>query len=135
VKALGRSLLYWLPPIAWAAGIFVLSSLPSLPRPPAYPHEDKVIHALFFGILALWLLRAFAGGQRMRAGKAAALAFVFASLYGAVDEAHQHFVPPRTTDAADWLADSVGAAVVFLAARRLRAGTAQEEGSSEPAKH
>ena len=119
VKTLARRLFYWLPPLAWAGAIFYLSSLTRLPRPPAYPGEDKVIHALFFGILALWLLRALAGGQGMSAGRAAAFAFAFASLYGAMDEVHQHFVPPRTMDAVDWLADTFGAAVVFLAARCL----------------
>ncbi|MBU1693541.1 MAG: VanZ family protein [Verrucomicrobia bacterium] len=126
MRRLGRWLFYWLPPAAWAAAIFGLSSLSSLPRPPAYPGEDKVLHALFFAILALWLLRALTGERRIRLGKAAALAFLAASLYGAFDEVHQYFVPPRTMDAADWLADSLGAAVVFVvavvAARVSRAG-------------
>jgi VanZ family protein len=128
-------LFYWLPPAAWAAAIFVLSSITRFPRPPAYPHEDKVIHTLLFGILALLLLRALWNGRRRAPWKAAALAFALASLYGVLDEAHQHFVPPRTMDIVDWLADSFGAAVVFLAARRSRAGVAKEEGSSELAKN
>lgn len=117
MNALARRLFYWLPPLLWAGGIFYLSSLTRLPRPPMYPGEDKVIHALLFGILALWLLRALAGGSGLPFGRAAAFAFALASLYGAMDELHQHFVPPRTMDALDWLADTAGAAVAFLAAR------------------
>ncbi|MBP7829120.1 MAG: VanZ family protein [Kiritimatiellae bacterium] len=116
MKALGPRLYYWLPPLAWAGAIFYLSSRPSFPRPLAYPHEDKVLHALFFGILALWLFRALSARLGLAAWRSAALAFVLASLYGGLDEIHQYFVPTRSMEAADWLADTAGAAVAVLAA-------------------
>lgn len=37
------------------------------------------------------------------------LAVGFASLYGATDEVHQYFVPERSSDVLDWIADTVGA--------------------------
>jgi VanZ family protein len=126
-----RWLFYWVPPAAWAAAIFGLSSLSHVPRPPAYPGEDKVLHALLFAVLSLLLLRALAGERRMGLGKAAALAFLAASLYGAFDEWHQYFVPPRSMDAVDWLADSVGAAVVFLAAWRDSGRRERERAAGE----
>lgn len=116
MKRPGRILVYWLPPVAWAGAIFVVSSLSLPPQPPVYPFEDKVYHALVFGVLALLLLRAFFEGQQISLARAALLAFILASLYGVVDEVHQYFVPLRTMDVRDWLADTAGAAVSFVAA-------------------
>jgi len=76
---------------------------------------DKVYHALNFGVLALFL--------RLASGRAW-LAVLLASLYGATDELHQAFVPGRSADPADWLADTLGALAAVLLyerwARRAR---------------
>jgi len=80
------------------------------------PPWDKLYHAGNFGVLAALLY--LATGQ-------AWLAVLLASLYGVSDELHQAFVPGRSADAADWLADTTGAlvAVLFLQLwRRRRAG-------------
>ena len=125
---------YWGPPIAWAAGIFLLSSLPIKPQDPGYPLEDKVIHALLFWTLALLFFRALAIGRSMSLPKAAFLAFLFTTLYGVVDELHQSFTPLRTVDVWDWVADLVGAALVFPAAglmRRAGVVTNDREGRRE----
>ena len=42
------------------------------------------------------------------------VAFQFVALYGAADEIHQRFVPNRSCDVLDWLADTLGASLVFL---------------------
>lgn len=47
-------------------------------------------------------------------GRAAALAVAAASLYGVTDELHQLLVPGRSCDAADWLVDTVAAALGAL---------------------
>jgi VanZ family protein len=44
------------------------------------------------------------------------LALSLASLYGATDEFHQSFVPGRSADVLDWLADTLGAALGASAA-------------------
>jgi VanZ family protein len=43
-------------------------------------------------------------------------AAVIASAFGATDEVHQSFVPGRNADVADWVADTLGAAVGALVA-------------------
>jgi VanZ family protein len=52
------------------------------------------------------------------------LAAALGTLYGVSDEIHQHFVPPRTPDILDVVADSIGAclgaSVMTLVARLLR---------------
>jgi len=47
-------------------------------------------------------------------------AALFATLYGATDELHQYFVPTRTFDPADWLADAVDAFAAAGVARWFR---------------
>jgi VanZ family protein len=102
-----KRVLRYLPALAWAGLIFFLSSREHLPDLLPVEGSDKVIHAGFYGVLAAWLLYG-AGGPTSRR---AYLAAVVASLYGVTDELHQHFVPGRTTDVFDWLADTVGAAL------------------------
>jgi VanZ family protein len=103
---LGRAWL-WLPPIVYMLLIFYLSS-ESAPLPEITTRVwDKSLHAIEYGTLALLFCRAFIGE---RYGRLAAIwmAFVFTSAYAASDEWHQLFVPSRSSDLYDWLADSIG---------------------------
>jgi VanZ family protein len=100
----------WGPVLALMALIFALSSQPALPDI-APQVSDKQWHAGTYAALAALVGRALAGGApvAMTAGRAAAAAAI-AAAYGASDEWHQSFVPGRTADHADWLADVAGAA-------------------------
>jgi len=113
VSALGRCL----PALAWAGLIFWLSAQPKLPDLPfLFPGADKLIHAGFYGVLALLVLAALRPRARL-----VWLPIVVASLYGATDEWHQRYVPGRTADVLDWSADTAGAALaVGVWARRTR---------------
>lgn len=78
---------------------------------PGWLALDKLIHAGLYAVLAaLWLW-----ARPDKPWQALALA----SLYGAVDEWHQSWVPGRSADAWDWLADTAGASLV-LALQRVR---------------
>jgi len=116
------------PALAYAAIIFVLSAqsdpLPFLPREIFL--QDKLLHAVEYAVLGGLLVHALrlAG---LRPWVALVAAVVIASAFGATDEFHQSFVPGRSADVADWLADTLGAAVgavLVTAALRLpgRAG-------------
>jgi len=76
---------------------------------PGIPHLDKVAHFSVYGLLGTLLVRTGVGGRR-----SAAVAAVIASLYGVTDEIHQSFVPGRSMEFADWVADTAGAAVAIL---------------------
>jgi VanZ family protein len=72
-----------------------------------------------YGVLAWLTARAF----DLPVTRAAILAFSVVATFGALDEWHQRFVPGRTTDVADLVADIVGAgvgALAFQAAHRRR---------------
>ena len=98
----------------WMAALYYLSDQPSLPAPQLFPHQDKLMHATAYAILAALLLLSMplrtAGFTRHQALTATALA----SLYGISDEFHQSFVPGRDADVFDWLADSSGALISTL---------------------
>lgn len=102
-----RRLLGWLGAAAWGGLIFWLSSTPDaggvfgfLPS-----GSDKVLHGGAFMVLAGLLT--LATGRPL-------LAAALALGYGTSDEVHQLFVPGRTADFADLLADGVGAAAGSL---------------------
>ena len=106
-----RRVRVWGPAWATMVLIFVLSSMSGLGPIPCGV-DDGVAHALQYAVLAALLLRGLAGarwrGVRVRA---AALAVLLATLYGVTDEAHQWFVPGRTAEVTDLVADALGAAV------------------------
>ncbi len=106
--------------LAWCGAIFVLSSRPTIPIPPPFPGADKIYHAAEFGMLCLLVARSF--GRPVPPATRLGFAVLFTFLYGIADEAHQAFVPGRSCDAGDALADFAGALVtaLTLAAARCR---------------
>ena len=104
----------WVWPLVIAVLIFTASSRSSVAGP-RIPHFDKVVHFSVYGLLGTLACRAIAGSR----GAWWALAAVYA--YGATDEWHQYFVPGRSTEVADWVADTAGAAIAILMYRRWTA--------------
>ncbi|PWT82820.1 MAG: hypothetical protein C5B57_08045 [Blastocatellia bacterium] len=68
---------------------------------------DKALHAIEYGALGLLVCRALAG-EGVPRGRAVLIAIVVASAYAASDEWHQAFVPLRSADVLDWVADTIG---------------------------
>jgi VanZ family protein len=97
--------------IAWAALLFILSSTPDL-SPPVhlFDWEDKLHHLLAYTPLG-WLLMRSIVWQGNSSRKMLRLAIVIGILYGITDEIHQHFVPGRTMDWTDAVADAGGVAL------------------------
>ena len=91
--------------------IFAASSIQNLGELPG-GISDKSGHSIGYALLAVLLLRAFARGRlRDVTWLRMVIAIVVATLYGVSDEFHQVFVPGRSADRYDVLADCIGAAV------------------------
>ena len=116
IKPYGMPVRFLLPitcAIFWLA-TFVATHLPSQ-HVPMIGIGDKTMHFACYFVIATLLLLSLAvfGTGLARRVTTVLLTMV---IYGALDEASQHFVPGRTPAIADWLADSLGviAAIVVL---------------------
>jgi VanZ family protein len=98
----------WIPPIAWAGVLFLLSSLTSVPGPD-FPHVDKLGHFVAYAVLGLLLARAVDAS-----GRPLSLAVLLGIGYGVTDELHQALVPLREPSWLDLAADSAGVVVAVL---------------------
>jgi VanZ family protein len=88
------------------AAIFSMSSLP---QPPIPSGGDKPWHTIAYFGLAVLLVRAIAGGLPCRIlPRIAGLAIAIAVTYAVTDEIHQMFVPGRSADVGDLIADTIG---------------------------
>ena len=105
--------MFWAATAGWAGAIWLASTM-TLGDVPVLrlPLADKAAHLGIYGVLgflaagALRTLRPMP--SRWAAGHGAVL---IAALWGWIDEIHQFFVPGRTTEPLDLLADVVGAAL------------------------
>ena len=101
----------WAPVVAWAAVIFVLSSLSDLGT--GLGTWDLVLrklgHAAEFALLGALLARALRHDR---------IAFAAGAAYAVSDEVHQHFVPGRVGAWYDVVIDAAGVAVGIIAWRR-----------------
>ena len=117
-----RRRLYLLLLIVWVAFTFLLTSLPNPKIEVPVPFADKAAHFGFYGVMgflcAVWRRESAIPGRR-----AVLFALAFVAVVGAVDEAHQHWIPGRSMDVFDWLADAsgggMGALFTALLPRRL----------------
>ena len=97
----------WLWPVAIAGLIFFASSQSKIAGP-SIEGIDKVTHFSIYGLLATLVVRL--GHHRQFAW----IALVLVSVYGMTDEWHQSFTPGRSVEFADWLADTLGAALAIV---------------------
>jgi hypothetical protein len=114
-----RKIRAWLPAILWAGMLFFLSAQSILPAiAPSVPNFDKVEHFGAYGLLGILVFDAVRRTTTLALPKAALVAILITSAYGASDEFHQSFVPNRSCDVWDWTADTFGGilgVVVFTA--------------------
>jgi VanZ family protein len=122
--------------IGWAGVIFYLSSQPGIDTPLLFPGQDKLFHLIAFGLLGFLLMGSMkttsSGYRTMQVWFVVALV----ATYGVLDEFHQYFVPGRSVEVYDALADATGALlgawsmyylVRFLASRSKALPHARQE--------
>jgi VanZ family protein len=90
---------------------------------------DKLAHAGEYGILGFLATNALLSLRRgIEEGDAWQGGFLLAGLWGWIDELHQYWVPGRTTDPVDLLADILGAAAgAWLCLRILKPGAQSDD--------
>ena len=103
----------WLPPLLWAGVILFGTSLPQEAVPVQTSKIDKILHFSIYTVFSYLLTRQISDITTTR-WRAAAIAVAFATVFGALDEWHQRFIPGRSTEFADWRADTLGAVVGAL---------------------
>jgi VanZ family protein len=77
------------------------------------PYLDKIVHGLYYGVMAVLVDRGFGG-------RLPVVAMAIAIAVGGADEVHQMSVPGREASVADWIADVMGAVVLTLLWRAAR---------------
>jgi VanZ family protein len=116
------------PLVAYLGLIFVLSHQEGgkirTPGP-----SDKLIHVVEYVPVGVLAFRWWVHRNRSRRGSAAGLALIvfLGLLFAITDEAHQSFVPGRSADWLDVVADAAGVAIgglIYLRLGRRQAGTA-----------
>jgi VanZ family protein len=99
-----------IPALLIVSVIWVLSSQSVLPVPKGILGFDKFQHLLAYLALAASLVFWFSPHQRrLRRLRTFLLLVAISSLYGAIDELHQLYVPGRDCNIWDWIADTLGA--------------------------
>ncbi len=103
----------------FCALIFWLSHQSGFATPDFFTHQDKVVHFSEYAFLGFLAWRCFR--HRIQRTELLFLAsLLFCSLYGALDEVHQSFIPTRTPDVFDWMADTLGSAISISVMTVLR---------------
>jgi VanZ family protein len=103
------------PAIGWAMAIFIQSSLSYIKTPDlGFNLQDKLYHAIEYAIFGFLLRRAllFQANQFIQE-HASWLTIFIGSTYAVSDEIHQYFVPGRSSDIGDAMADVVGIIIVI----------------------
>lgn len=123
---------YWLPIIIYCVVIFIQSSRPMPESIPETPYLDKLLHAGAYALLSMLFFRAYRTtrfGSRLYC--IIVLSMLSAGLYGISDEFHQYFVPFRSADIKDALADIAGSAIGAVAAAAA-GGNVRTHGLTKP---
>jgi VanZ family protein len=108
---------YVMPAVAYAAAIFLGGSI-RISAAPSVEHGDKIVHALAFGGMQVLAFRALYY-ERPGMGRLAQLGWgvAAAGTVGGLLEIFQAFIPYRSADVLDWIADLVGAVVAAVVLR------------------
>lgn len=126
---------------AWVLFILAMTSIPLpgggvLERPfllDGFLAADKLVHLGLYGVLGWLVIRAVDAGEPARTA-AVAGALAAAVVFAALDEWHQTWLPSRSPQLVDWMADVAGL-TVGATVRRVRNGSAGEASEEHEREH
>ena len=102
---------FWLLSLLYMGGLYWLSDQPGGDRPLPFPGADKIVHLVLYSGL---------GGLLRLATTSVPMVLSVGFFYGVMDEFHQAFVPGRSADPWDVLADGMGVLLGCFIINRLR---------------
>lgn len=111
--------------ILYLIAIFVTSSIPGDEFPKVeFKFTDKFVHMAIFGVLFILFFYSLKYQTKNVKLQKHSLKFslLFTSLYGITDELHQYFIPNRSCEFADWVADVAGALLAYGAIKLIYSG-------------
>jgi VanZ family protein len=118
--------------LIWTLSSFSLGAL----AVPEVSFGDKAVHLLeFAGLASLLTHAATATWPTRSAWRLVAVVTLIATAWGVLDEIHQSFVPGRSADLLDIVADQLGAWLgvsLFLLWRRRRDGRSEPAATAAP---
>lgn len=106
----GNPITPWFPALMWMLFVYTLSAQTVLPSPSRFGITDKMAHFIVFGVLGLALAY---GRYRSPRRPPHWVPIGVGILYGVLDEMHQAFVPRRTPELLDFVADVAGVLVGY----------------------
>ena len=110
----------WGPAVVYLFVIYYVSSQPQVGW--AAPYPDKLLHVSEYLVLSVLLARALNNGiRRPVSARRLLLAWGLCVAYAVSDEIHQMFVPGRSPDPRDAMADACGAALGLLSLQAAQA--------------
>jgi VanZ family protein len=110
-----KKLLVYTPLLIYWIILFIATTLP-VQSVPSIAISDKINHLIaYFGLSTLlYLTLIYQRKSEFLFNNTPSAAIIIASVYGALDELHQMFVPGRFSEVLDWLADLGGAILGVL---------------------
>lgn len=113
-----------MPFILASIGIYYFSSLP---QPPfvltSFQWQDKVLHLIAYLSYGITIAIAIHSHQSFSLNKKVMIILMLGMIYALSDEFHQSFVPGRTSEIGDILADWIGITISAIIYRRILIST------------
>jgi VanZ family protein len=109
-----------LPLIIWSILLLFLTWYPKIEIPNlGFKAQDKAAHFMVFFILGLLSCRAFSKYEIKRMPDAVRVSLIFGASFGCIDEIVQIWIPGRTFDPLDGLANIIGVLFAVLLFRKF----------------
>ena len=118
MKIISSFIRYHFPAILWAVIILISMSLPAqyIPKVKIFGY-DKIAHIGVFFVFGILIYRSIINWEHKPRSilKSLILMLFFVMVFGCVSELYQHFIPGRTPDIFDFIADSIGGLLSIIA--------------------